>query len=278
MKRRHFINLAGVGAIGTTALSSYPLPAVAQNTRWQPDGAGSRARIGVLTPDFDPVPESEMWAMAPQGVSIHAARVSRNREGARAFADPPHVDNAAEQLTGLTPQAIVYAYTSSSYALGAEADDLLRARLEKRTRGIPVVLTCPAATEALRTLGARRVAVINPPWFTEEVNAKGMDYFRSRGFEVVLCARITPARLFTEVLPSEVYEWVRTNVPRQAEAVFIGGNGLRAVGVIHALEESLRRPILTANQVALWAALRVAGVTSKISRYGRVFTKSGSSR
>ena len=42
---------------------------------WQPDGAGWRARIGVLTPHLDPVPESEFQAMAPPGVSIHAARV-----------------------------------------------------------------------------------------------------------------------------------------------------------------------------------------------------------
>jgi maleate isomerase len=43
--------------------------------QWQSDGAGSIGRIGVLTPDFDPVPESEMWAMAPPGISIHASRV-----------------------------------------------------------------------------------------------------------------------------------------------------------------------------------------------------------
>jgi maleate isomerase len=95
-----------------------------------------------------------------------------------------------------------------------------------------------------------------------------MDYFRAQGFEVVLCVRMTPARQFTEVLPAEVYEWVRTNVPRQAEAIFIGGNGLRAIGAIHALEENLRRPVLTANQVALWEALRLVGTTSKVVQYG----------
>jgi len=53
----------------------------------------------VLTPDFDPVPESEMWAMARRGVSIHVSRVPWNRD-ARSFAEPPHVDTAAEQLAG----------------------------------------------------------------------------------------------------------------------------------------------------------------------------------
>ncbi len=42
---------------------------------WRPDGAGSSARIGVLTPHMDGVPESEFNAMAPSGVSIHTARV-----------------------------------------------------------------------------------------------------------------------------------------------------------------------------------------------------------
>jgi maleate isomerase len=276
MKRRQFITLAGTAAIGTAALPSHSLPAT-QRSRWQPDGAGSLARIGVLTPDFDPVPESEMWAMAPQGVSIHASRVTWNGDP-RVFAEPPHVDSAAEQLAGLRPRAILYAFTSSSYALGAEADGLLRARLEKRAGGIPVVLTCQAATEALRFLAAHRVALIHPPWFSEEVNAKGMDYFRTQGFEAVLCARMTPARPFTEVPPAEVYEWVRTNVPRQAEAIFIGGNGLRAIGAIHALEENLRRPVLTANQVALWHALRVVGGTSNVIQYGSVFSKSKPTR
>jgi maleate isomerase len=107
------------------------------------------------------------------------------------------------------------------------------------------------------------------------VNAKAMDYFRTQGFEVTLCARMTPARAFTEIPPTEVYEWARTNVPQQAETVFIGGNGLRAVGAIHALEKSLRRPVLTANQVALWDALRVLGITSKVIQYGSIFTDSG---
>jgi maleate isomerase len=64
-----------------------------------------------------------------------------------------------------------------------------------------------------------------------------------------------------------------TNVPRQADAVFIGGNGLRAIGAIQALEESLGKPVLTANQVVLWKALRLVGTTSLSTQYGRVFTQ-----
>ena len=240
MKRRHFITLGAAAGIGAPLLRS-SVSRAAQGSEWRPDGLGSVARIGVLTPDSDPVPESEMSAMAPPGVSIHASRVGRQQGVARAFAEPPYVDTAVEQLVGLVPRVILFAFTSSSYALGAEADESVRARLESRSGKIPVLFTCPAATEALRILGARRVALIHPPWFTEEMNAQGQNYFRSQGFEVVLSTRISPSRSFTEVPPAEVYEWTRRNVPGQAEAVFVGGNGLRAVGAIHALEEGLRR-------------------------------------
>jgi hypothetical protein len=59
MKRRDFVRVAGLTAVGIPLVSSTKL-AGTDRGQWQPDGVGSLARIGVLTPDFDPVPESEM--------------------------------------------------------------------------------------------------------------------------------------------------------------------------------------------------------------------------
>ena len=56
-----------------------------------------------------------------------------------------------------------------------------------------------------------------------------------------------------------------------ADAVYIGGNGLRAVGVIQALETELGRPVLTANQVLFWNLLRLAGTRVPVENYGRLF-------
>jgi maleate isomerase len=55
------------------------------------------------------------------------------------------------------------------------------------------------------------------------------------------------------------------------DGVFIAGNGFRAIEVIAALEEDLGRPVLTANQVAFWYALRLAGVGATVDEYGEVF-------
>jgi maleate isomerase len=253
---------------------------------WRADGWGWRARIGVLTPHADVGPESEFRALAPDGVSIHAARVplavmtpggattpAIALDPARAFADPPHVDEAAELLAAAPLHAIAYAFTSSSYARGAADDAALRARLEGRTRGIPVVITCAAAALALRALGAARLALIDPPWFSPELTAMGADYFRAHGVEVVHAA---PAGLPSGqrlVHPGLLYEWARAHVPASAEAVFIGGNGFRAVGVIEALEADLGRPVLTANQVAFWQALRLSGARAAVTGYGALFAR-----
>ena len=87
---------------------------------WQPDGTGVDAKIGILTPHMDPVPESELMALAPQGVSIHAARVPLGMVGpdgkiipivgpdiARAFSEPPEVDHAVSLLAPLELSAII---------------------------------------------------------------------------------------------------------------------------------------------------------------------------
>ena len=250
---------------------------------WQPDG-GARTRIGVLTPHADVWPEAEFCAMAPDGISIHAARVHFGAyrlggamdptiadDPVRKFADPPLVDDAAELLASAPLHAIAYGFTSSSYLRGAADDARLKERLETRTRGIPVVITCAAAVTALIALGVTRLALISPPWFSTGMDQQGARYFQSQGFEVVHSG---PAGLPSDqqaIEPSELYEWVRTQTPDSAEAVFIGGNGFRAVGIIKALEENLDRPILTANQVAFWQALALAGSREAVVGYGRIF-------
>jgi maleate isomerase len=163
-------------------------------------------------------------------------------------------------------QSIAFAFTTSSYVLGTTGEQALIVRLEKRSNGIPVLLPCIAAVAAFRALAVRRIALIHPPWFSDDVVQKGSAYFQGQGFEVVHASHLEPAREITEVNPAEIYEWVRNHAPSQAEGIFIGGNGFRAIGVIAALEEDLGRPVLTGNPVAFWYALRLSGASGKFMR------------
>jgi maleate isomerase len=197
----------------------------------------------------------------------------------RAFAQPPYVDAAAELLAAAPLDAIAFGFTSSAYAIGTEGEAEMLARLEQRTRGIPVVATCAASVAALCELGVRRVAHFSPPWFDAELDGLGRAYYESAGYEVVHSG---PCGLPSEqrrIAPRELYTWVCEQTPRDAGAVVIGGNGFRAVGVIAALEQHLERPVVTANQALFWAAMVAAGADPvAVTGYGRLFSASPSGR
>jgi maleate isomerase len=251
---------------------------------WQPDGWDVRVRIGVLTPHADVGPESELQAMAPDGARIHASRVPFGAMGAggamdptialapvSAFAAPPHIDDAVALLAAAPVQAIGIGFTSVAYVLGGDGEAELVTRLEQRSSGIPVVSTGAAAVLALRAVRAQRLALVNPPWFDAELDGLGSKFFTSQGYDVVFHAPCALPSNQRSINPPELYDWVRGHAPDSADAVFIGGNGFRAVGVIDALEQDMQRPVLTANQVLLWRCLRVADVHLKPQGYGRLF-------
>jgi maleate isomerase len=225
--------------------------------------------------------------MAPGEVTIHATRVPFGAMAAggamdptsplapaRAFAEPPHVDDAVELLAAAPLQAIAFGFTSSAYVIGHEGEAAMIRRLGERSRGIPVVAPCAAAVDALRMLGVERLALFSPPWFDAELDELGAAYFADQGFEVVHHGPCGLPSDQSSIKPQELHDWVVGHVPEDAEGVFIGGNGFRAVGVIDSLERELGRPVLTANQVLFWSALRAAAAHRPVSGYGRLFMTS----
>jgi maleate isomerase len=168
-----------------------------------------------------------------------------------------------------TVHAIVYASTSTGYAIGARAERELVARLTER-HGVPACSTSASAVDALRRFGAERLAVVHPPWFGEDRNAQGAKYFRDEGFTVVSAelADVTndPAR----VTADEVVAWVADHVPDDAVAVFLGGNGFRVAHAIAPLEQRLGRLVLESNQVLLWSVNESLGVPHDIRSFGRL--------
>ncbi len=180
-------------------------------------GRGSASRCPIL----DLGPEAEFGAMAPEGVTIHSTRVRLGvvMPGAatdpgialapvRAFAEPPAIDDATELLAAAPLHAIAYGFFSSSCMLGVEGDHALQARLEKRTRAIPVVIPGLAAVRALRALRVHRLALVDPPWFSTELNRMGADYFRSQQIEIVYAAPATGLQSSQhDQHPGRLHEW-----------------------------------------------------------------------
>jgi maleate isomerase len=135
------------------------------------------------------------------------------------------------------------------------------------------LIPCASAVLALRALGARRLYLVHPPWFSADLDRLGANYFREQGFEI---AEAAAARLRGDQLsiqPSDVYEWVCSHVPAGAEGIFVGGNGFRVAAAVESVEARLGVPVITANTVLLWHALRSARVTASVEGYGEIFRR-----
>ena len=73
--------------------------------------------------------------------------------------------------------------------------------------------------------------------------------------------------------PDQIFDWVTTHTPDNADAAVIGGSGFRATGAIAAIEAPLGRPVLSANQAAFWLALRLSGIADALNGYGQISKK-----
>ena len=84
------------------------------------DNWGWRARIGLFIVGNEAVPEAEWWAMAPSGVSIHAARVTARAPWARWREDRKGVEpeedliRGCRQFAAMRLSAVVVGHSSSS--------------------------------------------------------------------------------------------------------------------------------------------------------------------
>ncbi|UWQ25180.1 hypothetical protein K3553_01575 [Leisingera aquaemixtae] len=258
-----------------------------QDKIFRPDGWSATARLGLVVPHADVGPEAECAALGGSQVSVHGARInfSAMRAGGEmdpkiphdpveSFTQPPYIDDIAASLCESPLTALGLAFTSSAYKHGPEGERALVERLRPRLRGIPVVTTCLAAETALRSLGIKRLAIVNPAWFDEDLDALGARYFEAAGFDVVHHAPCGLKSGQKYVSPPALYDWIKTTVaPSGADAVFVGGNGQRAIGVIDAVESQLGLKMLTANQVLFWGALQAAGVQPSVEGYGTLFSK-----
>ncbi|GAA1561392.1 Asp/Glu/hydantoin racemase [Kribbella hippodromi] len=237
-------------------------------------------KIGVLTPHAAPGPEVELPEMAP-GLDVVLARISQGVDPTpwppsaaadlRALTVPSTLQQAITPLREASVDAIAYASTTTAYAIGhvAEADLISRLR---HGAGVPVVSSGLAAAQALKTFGVRRVALIHPPWFEDEMGELGAAYFRAQGIDAVTLTATPLPKNPAQVRPQHVIDWV-THQEVDAEAVFIAGNGFRAVGAIDELERRTGQLVLEANQVLLWSVLAATGSALPVEGYGRLFAR-----
>jgi maleate isomerase len=239
--------------------------------------------IGVVTPHQAVGPEEELPAMGSgqvttrvvrlvgDGSPAHRAVSPTSPSGLAALTDAVELSAAASQLATSDSDVVVYASTTTGYAIGNDAETAMVAQLARLT-GLPAVATCTSTVHACHVLGVQRIALVGAPWFEPGMNELGAAYFNAAGLDVVGSESADLSLDPQAIEADDVADWVLHHVDSAAQAVFIGGNGFRVVHAVEAIEAGLDRPVLTSNQVLLWHALHHANASVDVdARFGRLF-------
>lgn len=234
---------------------------------------GKRVRLGLIVPPTNSTNEAEFWERSPQDVSIVTTRMDLHLPDQddnfckHMISD---LDKACTDLISAEADICIYACTAGSMVMDKEKLGTTMAK-----HGRPYVHTAEALLDTFRKMGISTVAVATP--YTSAINAHEKDYLQSSGVEVVNITGLgigeTPDeyRLLSQIPAEVIFNHARNADRPDADAVFISCTDLAASSVIGDLERELDKPVLTSNQVTLWAALRKLGIDDVLTKYGRLW-------
>ncbi|GHH82997.1 decarboxylase [Streptomyces sulfonofaciens] len=223
--------------------------------------------VGIVAP-FDFALDRELWRWVPDEISLYLTRtpfvpVEVSLDLARMVSEHETLEEAVRALSVAEPEVIAYACTSGSF-VGGTAGERAMCEAMNRAGEVASLTTSGALLEALAEVSAKRIALVTP--YTDSVTGALEDYLAEAGVQVTGRAGLGLTRHIWKVPYRDVVDMARQAVPGTADALFISCTNLPTYDVIPQLEAELQMPVLSANQVTMWAALRHLG-TSAVGPY-----------
>jgi maleate isomerase len=219
-----------------------------------------RQGIGLVAP-FDFALDDECWRWLPTDVSLYITRTARlentavTAELAEAVGDTEAVMPCVASLISSEPSSVAYACTSGSFVGGMPGEQLLRTAM-RQAGAKEAVTTSGALLEAVRHLGVEKIAIATP--YNEELTRLLADFLETAGVQVVKAGYLNSEQDIMHIGYGAVRNMAEIVNHPEAEAIFFSCTNLRTFDIIAELEEKYNKPVLSANQVTMWAALRAA--------------------
>jgi maleate isomerase len=236
------------------------VPAVELAPRLAPPAPG----IGIVAP-FDLALDRELWRWTPEPVSLYVTRTAHldvpvSMGMAEALGDADALAAACREVAIADPGVTAYLCTSASFVGGLAGEARLRAAMEAGGAR-RAMTTSGAMLEALGALGVRRVAVATP--YDAALTGRLVAFLDEAGIATTGVGYLGMGADIWRVDAGSVRELAHAIPRERADAVFLSCTNLPTYDVIPELEAELGLPVLSANLVTLWAALRELGALSE---------------
>ena len=229
-----------------------------------------KQRIGLLVPSSNSTQEPEFNAMLPASVSLHVTRLSLTS------VDPDstlkivaELEKEARKLADADVDVIVLAATAPSTRMGKGYDAQLIKRIEDAT-GKPATTAATAMIEAFAALNVRKVALAGP--WASQTNAVVAAFLQAHGTEVVSQVALEVMRNIDigRLAPQTAYDHGLLADREEADAIFLACGNWWNASIVEQLEAKAGKPVLTTNNMALWAVLRMIGGHASVPGFGRL--------
>jgi maleate isomerase len=220
-----------------------------------------RARLGFIIPSSNRMVEPQIQLYAPAGVVPHFTRLRMTNRHRKPLPELlPEILDSVALLMDSKCDAIVFQCTGTSMSGGVEADDAVVAAIRKAADR-PAISTAGAVRVALSALGASRLIFVSETG--PEGHGKKLAYLREAGYEILRdrAACLDGSDAYCSTPPGFWYDTAMQLKDARAQACFISCANIQSMDVIEHLEQSLAIPVITSNQVALWCALRLIGIS-----------------
>lgn len=182
----------------------------------------------------------------------------------------PRLLEGARRMADRNVSSAMWSSTSASFVLGWEGAQKQAAALEDAL-GVPASTTAFAFIAAAGTLAVGRVAVVAT--YPDDIARRFEEFLNRGGIEVCQVGShgiVTAAEVGT-LDRDAVVDMVGKNDHPDAEALLVPDTALHTVAWLEELEAAVGKPVLTANQVTFWEALRLAGSLEPQAGLGTLF-------
>jgi maleate cis-trans isomerase len=199
---------------------------------------------------------------------LHSARLPlRTVDSSSTAAIVEDIETESQKLADADVDAIVLAATAPSSRNGLGYDQELIKRIEAAS-GKKATTASTALIQALTVLNAKRL-VIAAPW-SDATNATSVAFIEASGFTVLAHSAMGHvSNLGIGLLDEQTAYDMGVAVDRpDAQAVMLACGNWLTTGIVDRLEAAVGKPVLTTNQVSLWAVLRLADYHAPVFGWG----------
>jgi maleate isomerase len=213
--------------------------------------------IGLLTPQANTTVEPEYAILLPAGYAHINARMMSDKTSieARLVDYVDQLDTACDQFANAPIDAIAVGTTGASYMVGKEREARVLGAIEAK-RGVHAFTAATAVVDALKELGATRIALASP--YPATLTQAGVRYWESRGLTV---SKVASGELDDSQF-HPIYSMkagaagaLLDGLANDADAVVMLGTGMPTLGPLLEANAHSKVPVLSCMLCLGWKAV-----------------------